>query len=91
MDFTSYINPELLALVPVLYFIGYALKRSKLPSKHIPLMLMAGGIIIAAVWGLSQYSNTVAGTIFTSIVQGVLCAGAAVFVNQLIKQGGKKE
>ncbi len=25
---------------------------------------------------------------FTAIVQGVLCAGASVYVNQMVKQGG---
>lgn len=26
--------------------------------------------------------------LFTAIVQGVLCAGASVYVNQMVKQGG---
>ena len=29
--------------------------------------------------------------VFTGITQGVLCAGATVYVNQIVKQAGKKD
>ena len=33
MDYQDYIKTELLILIPVLYFIGIGLKKSKLPEK----------------------------------------------------------
>ena len=89
MDFKNYIDPALLSLVPVLYFLGYTLKRSEINNKHIPKILAGAGIALALVWVLSQPIINPFAAAFTAIVQGVLCAGASVFVNQIIKQGCK--
>ena len=89
MDFTKYINPALLSLVPALYFLGYAIKRSKIPNKHIPMILAGAGIVLALVWVLSQPIVNAFAAAFTAIVQGILCAGASVLTNQIIKQGSK--
>ena len=95
IDFTNYVNPELLVLIPVLYLIGRAMKKSGRCDKHIPLTLGATGILPAVVWVLATHNiGDYQGALmaaFTAIVQGVLCAGAAVYVNQVIKQGGKIE
>jgi len=91
MDFTNYINPALLSLVPALYFLGYALKRSKTPDKHIPMILACAGTLLALVWVLSQPIVNVFAAAFTAIVQGILCAGASVLANQIIKQGSKSK
>ena len=91
MDFTNYINPALLSLVPALYFLGYALKRSKISDKHIPITLACAGILLALVWVLSQPISNAFAAAFTAIVQGVLCAGASVLTNQIMKQGGKSK
>jgi len=90
MDFSSHINPALLSLIPALYFLGYALKRGRFPAKHIPLTLTAAGIALALIWSLTEQSGDILAAVFTSIVQGILCAGGAVLTNQIIKQEGKK-
>lgn len=90
----NYIAPELLVLVPVLYLIGMGLKRATaVRDEYIPLLLGLGGIVLSVLWLLS---TTAAGTsqewaafAFTGIVQGILCAGAAVYCNQLGKQAQK--
>lgn len=98
MDFNiiEYIKPELLVLIPVLYFIGMGLKNMMLPKdKYIPVVLAAVGVVLAAVYVLATSDITGvkdgAMAVFTAIVQGILCAGCSVYVNQVIKQSGKKE
>ena len=96
MDFTSFILPELLILVPVLYALGFALKNSKkFADENIPLTLGACGIVLAFVYILSTQPLTstqaVGSAIFAALTQGVLVAATAVFSNQVIKQGQKTE
>lgn len=91
----EFIKPELLVLVPVLYFIGMGWKKSGWKDKHIPFVLAGAGVFLAACWVLA--TSTVDGwqaallAVFTAVVQGVLCAGGAVLVNQSIKQAEKEE
>ncbi|MEQ2441790.1 phage holin family protein [Solibaculum intestinale] len=92
----SFIRPELLVLVPVLLILGAILKRAQaVPDKFIPAILGLAGILIA---GLSVFANSPLATagdwltaVLTAFVQGVLCAGAAVYVNQIYKQKNKSE
>lgn len=90
MEFQDFIKPELLILIPVLYLIGMAIKKSNLPDKFIPLILGIVGIVLSVIYLLSTEpiigTQAVATAIFTAITQGVLCAGASVYVNQIIKQ-----
>lgn len=90
----EFIRPELLVLIPVLYFIGMALKNAQaFADKHIPLALGAVGVALAALWVVA--TSTIASpqdgalAVFTAIVQGVLVAGASVYIDQLIKQSQK--
>lgn len=90
----EFIRPELLVLIPVLYFIGAALKSAQaFADKHIPLALGAVGVALAALWVVA--TSTIASpqdgalAVFTAIVQGVLVAGASVYIDQLIKQSQK--
>ena len=87
---TDFIKPELMILIPVLYLIGIALKKISLPDKFIPLILGASGVILSAVYLLSvtQIISTrdVWNAIFAAITQGILCAGASVYANQIYKQ-----
>ena len=87
----SFVKPELLLLVPVLYFIGAGLKRSKIQDRWIPLLLGGAGAAMAALALLPEVIGRpgaeVALAIFTALTQGILCAGLSVYANQLIKQG----
>lgn len=93
MSIQEYINPELLVLVVVLYLLGLALKKSKLNDKWIPYVLGAVSIVLCALWVVSTTpiggGKDVLMAIFTSIVQGILVAGASVYVNQLYLQAKK--
>ena len=95
MEYQEYIKSELLVLVPVLYVIGLGLKKSKIKDKWIPLVLGIMGIALSAVWVIatSQIANIqdVAAALFTAVTQGILAAGASVYVNQLFVQAHKSE
>ena len=92
----EYIKPELLVVAIVLYFIGIGLKNTELiKDKFIPIILGILGVIISAIYIIA--TSTINGyqeiltVIFTSIVQGILVAGASVYINQIIKQSSKEE
>ncbi len=93
--FQDLIKPELLVLVPVLYIFGSALKESALADKHIPLFLGGIGILLATVFvAAGSRLDSLASilmVLFSGITQGALCAGASVYVNQIVKQAGKEE
>lgn len=95
MNFEDFIKPELLSLIPVLYLIGMAVKKSAIDDKHIPLILGVVGIILSAIYLFATEqivgANAVATAIYTAITQGILCAGASVYINQVIKQEIRKE
>lgn len=95
MNDQDYIKTELLILIPVLYFIGVGLKKSKLPDKWIPTVLGVFAIALSAVWVIATVKidgmQEIASAIFTAVTQGVLVAGASVYVNQLHVQAKKKE
>ena len=92
----NYVQPELIIVAFVLYFIGMGLKKTeKVSDKYIPLILGAIGIGLCAVWVLATCtfgtSQEIAMAIFTAIIQGVLVAGLSTYVNQIIKQVGKTD
>lgn len=93
MEYQEYIKSELLILVPVLYIIGLGLKKSRLKDKWIPVVLGITSIALSAIWVIatSQITNAqeVAAALFTSVTQGILAAGASVYVNQLYVQANK--
>ena len=95
MDFQEYIKPELLVLIPVLYLIGMGLKKSSMADKCIPAVLGIVSVVLAGLYLLATGSfagwQDIAVALFTAITQGVLSAGASVYVNQIVKQSGKKE
>lgn len=95
MEFNEYIKPELLVLIPVLYLIGMAVKNSKIADKLIPWILGGVSVALSALWILAtSFPATAADAalaVFTAVTQGVLVAGASVYVNQLVKQTGKGE
>lgn len=88
-DFTNYIKPELGIVIAMLYVLGLILKQTeKINNRYIPAILGVVGIIVCYAYVVSVEGFTAIGA-FTAITQGILSAGAAVYVNQLIKQSGK--
>lgn len=90
----EFIKPELLVLVPVLYLVGVALKKSAVADKNIPWILGASGVVLSLLWIAGSCSlsgaREIVFAVFTGLVQGILTAGASVFVNQIVKQMGKE-
>ena len=95
MNWQEFIKPELLVLIPVLYFIGKGIKKSPIKDNFIPILLGGTGILLSAIYLFAAEavigSQAVFTAIFTSVTQGILCAAAAVYTDQIIKQAGKTE
>lgn len=90
MDIASYIQPELLILVPVLYLVGMGIKRSQTPDEVIPLVNGILGMMLATLYCFAtRNGGDVAMVLFTGIVQGILCAAAATYCYEAQKQGRK--
>ena len=92
----NYVKPELLVVAIILYFLGIWLKQAEfLKDKYIPLVLGGSGILICGIWVFSTAEIAVAQdvrkAIFASVTQGILVAGLSTYVNQIVKQIGKKE
>ena len=95
MQIQDYIKPELLVLIPVLYLMGMGIKKSAVADKLIPTLLGLAGVVLAALYVLATSelgtAQDIALAMFTAITQGVLVAGASVYVNQIIVQSNKEE
>ena len=95
MNYQDFIKPELLVLIPVLYFIGTAIKKSKISDNKIPFILGGVAILLSGIYLFATEeiigAQAVATAIFTAITQGVLCAAATVYTNELITQSQKEE
>lgn len=94
MDIINYINPELIVLVPVLIVLGLMLKDSStIPDTAIPAVLGGVGVFLAVAWCMATVQPVglwaIVLTLVTAVIQGVLCAGAAVYTDQLGKQSTK--
>lgn len=92
----SYVKPELLIVVVVLYFIGVMIKKSEnISDKFIPMILGILGVLICGLYVFATSavsgSQETAMALFTAITQGIIVAGLSTYVNQLIKQAGKEE
>lgn len=92
----NYVKPELLVVSVVLYWIGLGLKHTQfIRDKYIPLILGICGIAFCGVyvWSSCQCSSgkEIAMAVFTAVTQGILVAGLSTYVNQIIKQAGKRE
>ena len=96
-DYSAFIKPELLILIPVLFFIGTGLKKSEhVKDKYIPISLGGAGIFLAIIWVLSSTAirgfQDVLMAFFVGLTQGVLCAAGSVYFDQpVLKQPKKKE
>lgn len=91
MEMTEYIYPELFCLVPMLWVLGKILKSADFfADRLIPAVLGVAGILIAVCYIVGKEQSCTATAWASATVQGVLCAGTAVYGHQLIKQWGKK-
>ena len=91
----EFIKPELLVLIPVLYLIGFAIKKSQVADKYIPLILGITAVVLSLLFILAtayigNWQEAIM-AVFLGLTQGILCAGASVYFNQLFKQTGKDE
>jgi hypothetical protein len=83
MDFTKFISEGTVILVPALYILGMVLKGTeKVSDKLIPVVLLPIGVMA---------SCALSGASISSVIQGVLVVGTAVYTNQLVKQIKKDE
>ena len=93
MNLQLYIEPKLLVLVPVMYIIGIGLKKSRVANKYIPLLLGVISVVLAALWVFAandlKSDREILFAFFTAVTQGILAAGASVYVSQLYIQSGK--
>ena len=81
-EILSYVNAEVLVLIPVLIIVGQTLKQiPKMKNWIIPIVLAIFGIIIAVV---------IMEDIVGGVIQGILAAGMAVYVHQLTIQTVRK-
>ena len=57
----NYVQPELIVVALVLYFIGMGLKKAEaVPDKYIPLILGGIGVVLCAIW-VSCYTRNFSG------------------------------
>ncbi len=74
-EFTKWISENMLIISAVLYVLGLFIKQiPKIPNWTIPFILTFIGIAFG--WTIEGFPQ--------GIIQGILCAGAAVLANELI-------
>ena len=87
MDILKFISETYVIIITVLYVIGMIIKNTALiKDKFIPIVLAIAGVVFCVLLALNTGDTALNGTI-----QGILCAGAAVLVNQTAKQLTKDE
>jgi len=89
----KFIPEYLLILVVVTYVLGIAFKKMEyVPDKYITLLLLIFSITFAILLCIinGQYKTMLEATV-NAILQGILCWGVAVGINQTAKQIGKDE
>ena len=91
-DLLSFIPQHLLILVAATYVVGIALKRSSFKDNHITIALMVFCITFSFLLTLvnTEYKRMFDAAV-NSILQGILCWGVAVGLNQTYKQLKKQE
>lgn len=92
MEIMNFIPENLMILIASIYVVGVFLKQSAIKDKWITVILMIFGITFAVLLTIinSQY-KVLYEAVINGILQGILCWGVAVGVNQTIKQVKKEE
>lgn len=85
--FDQYIKPELVILLPVLYIINTVMEKTKLKEIHVPYILGGISILLCGIYTLATAQaytiQSVLLSVFTSLTQGVLLAGASTYIEML--------
>lgn len=89
----TFIPEFLLIVIVVIYVLGVFLKKMEsVPDKYITVLLMLFGITFAVLLNIINAQYKVAlDVIVNGILQGILCWGVAVGINQTAKQLNKNE
>lgn len=93
MNLMEYVPSHLAILIVCIYVVGVFLKNlNSVQDKYITVILMLFGITFAVLLSIinAEYKVTL-DVIVNGILQGILCWGVAVGVNQTAKQLTKKE
>lgn len=81
MDLINFIPEQLFSLIAALYVLGMLFKSSRhISDELIPFMLLSIGVVA---------SVSLVGFNTEGIIQGILCTGMAIGINQTVKQAGK--
>ena len=89
---TQYIQADYAVLAAVLYCLGRVLKAvKKFPNQFVPLALTVCGIALACLSAVSRYGDYAnwAAVLFEGLVQGILCTGLAVYLNEVLSRRGR--
>lgn len=90
----EYIDPQLLIVVPMLWGIGMAVKKSSIKNNFIPFILLvcSCAVVMLHLTGtnLITDSTALAGCIFAGLTQGsVIWLAAWTGYEKLLKKGGE--
>lgn len=81
--FNQYVRSELLVIVPVLYVIANILSKSKIANTRIPMMLLTISVVLAGMYTFAvtpiHSFQTILMATFTTLIQGILLSGSAIF------------
>lgn len=96
MNYQDDIKTELLILIPVLYFVGIGLKKSRLPDKWIPAVLGVVAVVLSAIWVMATTDASgikeVASAVFTAVTQGgSRCRSQCTQISFIRKQRRRNE
>ena len=88
------IDAKLFVLVPVLYLLGMALKKSPVGDWLIPFLLAAAGALLSFAYylgtGIPGSAEDWLRCLFSAVTQGILCAACSVYAKNLWKQWKEK-
>lgn len=86
----KYVRAELVVLIPVLIIINKIIDKSNISNNKIPIITSIIGIILSTIYifSISSISNwhDILLAIFTSVTQGILLSGGAIWNGIVYKQ-----
>ena len=91
LNLIELVPSNLIVLVAVLYVLGTGLKKAQaIPDKYITVILLVLGITLAILLSMinAQYKTAYEAAI-NGFMQGIICWGIAIGINQTAKQLNK--